>query len=101
MPKNFKELYNRMPETSRKRVEERVRITRHEMALEEMRRARSLTQTAIAEHLGIDQGAVSKIEKRTDMYLSTLRNYVEAMGGKLELRAVFPEETVDLDLAAK
>jgi hypothetical protein len=48
--------------------------------------------------LGVNQSAISKIEKRTDMYLSTLRSYVEAMGGSLEIQAVFPEGAVRVDI---
>lgn len=56
-----------------------------------------LTQTRLAELLKINQGAISKLEKRSDMYLSTLRSYVEAMGGHLDVRAVFPTGEVVLD----
>jgi predicted transcriptional regulator len=71
------------------------------IALDRMRKARNLTQQSVALELGIDQGAVSRIEKRADMYISTLRSYVEAVGGRLELHAVFPGETLDLRLAGK
>ena len=66
--------------------------------LEQPRSARSLTQTNMAQILGVNQSAISKIEKRTDMYLSTLRSYVEAMGGSLEIQAVFPEGAVRVDI---
>jgi hypothetical protein len=59
------------------------------------------TQTRLAEVLEMDQGNISKLEKRTDMYLSTLRSYVEAMGGVLEIRAVFPDGEVKIDLLNK
>jgi Fe-S cluster biogenesis protein NfuA len=49
----------------------------------------------------MDQGNISKLEQRTDMYLSTLRSYVEAMGGALEIRAVFPDGDVKIDLLNK
>jgi DNA-binding XRE family transcriptional regulator len=62
--------------------------------LDELRRARQLTQAKIAETLGVNQGEVSKIEHRTDLYLSTLSEYVEALGGALEIRAVFPDSEV-------
>jgi DNA-binding XRE family transcriptional regulator len=52
----------------------------------------------MAQILGVNQSAISKIEKRTDMYLSTLRSYVEAMGGSLEIQAVFPEGAVRVDI---
>jgi DNA-binding Xre family transcriptional regulator len=68
-----------------------------EMPLEEMRTARHITQTHLASLLQITQASVSKMEKRTDMYVSTLRSFVQAMGGELEIRAIFPEGTVKID----
>ena len=67
------------------------------LPLAELRRARSLTQQRMSELLDMDQGAISKLEHRTDMYLSTLRSYVEALGGQLRLTAVFPNSEVPLD----
>jgi DNA-binding XRE family transcriptional regulator len=69
-----------------------------EMPLEQLRAARQLTQTDLAQVLGVNQSAVSKLEKRTDMYLSTLRSYIEAMGGTLDIQAVFPEGAVRIDM---
>ena len=57
-----------------------------------------MIQTRLAELLNVDQGSVSEMEKRTDMYLSTLRSYVEAMGGTLEARAVFPDGEMKIDM---
>jgi hypothetical protein len=71
------------------------------MPLHQLRNARQMTQTRLAELLEMDQGNVSKLEQRTDMYLSTLRSYVEAMGGNLEIRAVFPDGDVKIDLLNK
>ena len=65
-----------------------------------LRQARQQTQTALAERLNIPQGAVSRMEKRTDLMLSTLREYVSALGGRLELRAVFPDADFELDTLA-
>jgi transcriptional regulator with XRE-family HTH domain len=62
-----------------------------------LRQARQQTQVAIAERLKIPQGAVSRMEKRSDLLLSTLREYVGALGGKLELRAVFPDADFELE----
>jgi DNA-binding Xre family transcriptional regulator len=67
------------------------------MPLEELRQARNITQTHLASLLQITQASVSKMEKRTDMYLSTLRSFVQAMGGELEIRAIFPEGTVRIE----
>jgi predicted transcriptional regulator len=72
-----------------------------EMPLQQLRNARQMTQTRLAEVLEMDQGNISKLEQRTDMYLSTLRSYVEAMGGALEIRAVFPDGVVKIDLLNK
>ena len=97
MARNFKELYDKMPAKSRERVENWVAETLARMPLDELRQARQLTQVNLAETLGVDQGSISKLERRTDMYLSTLRSYVEAMGGRLELRAVFPDGAVAIE----
>jgi predicted XRE-type DNA-binding protein len=64
-----------------------------EMALDELRAARALTQEHLSTILGVQQSAVSKLEHRADMYVSTLRHFIEAMGGQLEIRAVFPTAT--------
>jgi len=79
----------------------RARKVIEEMPLQQLRNAREMTQTRLAEVLEMDQGNISKLEKRTDMYLSTLRSYVEAMGGTLEIRAVFPDGDVKIDLLNK
>lgn len=68
-----------------------------EMPLEELRSARNITQTHLASLLRITQASVSKMEKRTDMYVSTLRSFVQAMGGELEIRAIFPDGIVKID----
>jgi DNA-binding XRE family transcriptional regulator len=72
-----------------------------EMPLNQLRNAREMTQTRLAELLEMDQGNVSRLEQRTDMYLSTLRSYIEAMGGVLEIRALFPEGDVRIELMNK
>ncbi len=64
---------------------------RAEINLREMRRLRKLTQARLSKKLKIGQEGVSRIEKRTDLYLSTLRSYVEAVGGKLSLIVEFPD----------
>jgi transcriptional regulator with XRE-family HTH domain len=62
-----------------------------EMTLQELRRARKMTQVRMAQKLGIGQDGVSKLEKRADLMISTLRKTVEAMGGNLSLVAEFPD----------
>ena len=92
--RNFRELLDAMPAERRQRVTQRVRETIAAMPLDELRRARQMTQAKLAESLGVNQGEVSKIEHRTDLYLSTLTEYVEALGGTLEIRAVFRDQEV-------
>jgi transcriptional regulator with XRE-family HTH domain len=90
MAQKFEKLFRKMRPEVQKRVEERANTEYKALALSELREAQDLTQVQLAKKLGIDQGAVSKIERRTDMYLSTLRNVIGAMGGKLEVTARFP-----------
>ena len=76
----------------RKRVEVRAaELIAEEMTLGELRKARKLTQMRVAKQLGITQDSVSRLEKRSDLLLSTLRNTVEVMGGNLSLVAEFPD----------
>src|SRR5665213_4558660 len=105
MAKKFSELRDKMSPASRAASEREFRRIVEEMPLEELRAARELTQTSLAKILDVGQSEVSKIEKRTDMYVSTLASYVEAMGGELEICAVFPDGKVKInqfeDIAAK
>jgi DNA-binding XRE family transcriptional regulator len=101
MARNFNELRAKMSPESRARVEERVKATLAAMPLEELREARELTQTQLAQVLQVSQGAVSKVERRADMYISTLRSYVSAMGGDLQIRAVFPDGEVIINQFAE
>jgi transcriptional regulator with XRE-family HTH domain len=76
----------------RRRVEARAaELIAEEMTLRELRHARKLTQVRIAKTLGITQDSVSRLEKRSDLLLSTLRKTVQAMGGNLSLIAEFPD----------
>ena len=88
--RNFKELLDKMPPERRAKVEEEVARSIREMPLAQLRAARDLTQEHLARTLGVKQSAISRMERRADVYVSTLASYVEAMGGRLELRAVFP-----------
>jgi predicted XRE-type DNA-binding protein len=101
MAKNFKTLQDKMPDSARKVVARRVRRTLELMALHELRRNRKLSQTQIAAGLNLGQSEISKIENRTDMRLSTLQDYVQALGGHLEMQAVFPDVIVPLELVTK
>jgi DNA-binding XRE family transcriptional regulator len=90
MARNFKELEEKMSPERRARAKVMTEQLRREMPLEELRAARDLTQTSLAKILDVGQSEISKIENRTDMYVSTLASYIEAMGGQLEICAVFP-----------
>ena len=98
--KSWTKIRGEMPLESQARLDARLEETLASMPLDKMRKARSMTQVAVAERLHVDQGSVSKLEGRTDMYLSTLREYVEALGGTLELRADFPDGSINIDLHA-
>lgn len=92
--RNFRELQAKMsPERRARNAEEADRMLR-ELPLEELRAARHLTQERLAQILGVKQSAISRMERRTDVYVSTLSSFIEAMGGKLEIRAVFPDGSV-------
>ena len=77
-------------------VEEKVRALRQEMALHELRKARKQSQADLAQRLEVNQPAVAKMERRTDMYVSNLRRFIEGMGGELEIIAHFPEGSVTI-----
>jgi len=97
MAKKFSELRDKMSPASRAASDREFRRIVEEMPLEELRAARELTQTSLAKILEVGQSEVSKIEKRTDMYVSTLASYVKAMGGELEICAVFPDGKVKIN----
>jgi len=96
MAKPFKLLRNKMSPEAQKRVKAKTLKMLEEMPLQELRQARSLTQEQMAKILRVKQASVSKLERRTDMYISTLRTYVKAMGGNLEIVARFPEGDVNI-----
>ena len=80
----------KLPRTRRMKVEDRAKtLIAEEMSLQDLRKARKQTQVRVARKLGINQENVSRIEKRSDLLISTLSGYVQAMGGKLSLVAEF------------
>ena len=92
MPVNINDKIRQLRPSQRKKVEARTaELMAEEMTLRELRKARKLTQVRIAKTLGIKQDSVSRLEKRSDVLLSTLRKTVEAMGGTLSLVAQFPD----------
>ena len=96
MARNFKDLQMKISPERRALVEDRVQKAIKEMALDELRTAREFTQAELSQVLKVDQGSISKLERRTDMYIGTLRRYIEAMGGSLQIRAVFPDGEVQI-----
>lgn len=97
MAKKFADLVAHRSPESQARVQAVYQKLRAEMPLHELRQAQELSQDALAKTLQINQAAVSKMERRTDMYISTLRNYIRAMGGELEIIATFPEGQVRIE----
>jgi DNA-binding XRE family transcriptional regulator len=92
--RNYRELQNAMsPERQAKNAAATERMV-SEMPLDELRAAREMTQENLARVLGVRQATISKMERQTDMYVSTLAKFIEAMGGELEIRAKFREGSV-------
>jgi len=92
MPVSLEAKLKKLTPAERKRIESRAAaIIAEEMTLRELRKARKLTQVRLAKQLGITQDSVSRIEKRSDLLLSTLRKTIEAMGGHLYFQAEFPD----------
>ncbi len=90
--KTLNDMIGGLPEAERLAIEARAaELISEEMTLRDMRKALEMTQATVAEALGIKQVNVSQMEKRSDLLLSTLRKYVNAMGGELELVARFPD----------
>jgi transcriptional regulator with XRE-family HTH domain len=89
---NLEQVMNSLSPERRKRVEARAaQLIAEELTLQKLRRARKLTQVRMAKALGIGQDGVSKLEKRADLMISTLRKSIKAMGGNLSLVAEFPD----------
>src|SRR6266508_2426269 len=101
--KTLREKMKSLSTARRKKIEARdAELVAEEMTLQELRQARKLTQVRLAKTLGITQDGVSRLEKRSDLLLSTLRKSVEGMGGHLSLVAEFPDrEPVVLQVLAR
>ena len=92
MARTLNQVVAALPASERRKIEARARqLIAEEMSLQDLRKAVGKTQTAVAKRLKVGQDAVSKIETRSDMYISTLRGFVQAMGGELALVAQFPD----------
>ncbi|MGU1997916.1 XRE family transcriptional regulator [Pseudomonas aeruginosa] len=96
MAKKFSDLRAQMSPEAQVRVEAKAQELLAEMPLNELRQARGLSQKMLSEVLQVQQPAIAKMERRTDMYISTLRSHIEAMGGQLEVIARFPDGAVKI-----
>ena len=96
MAKKFADLRAKMPPEHRARAKARADALLAAMPLQELRRARELSQQELARNMETTQGEISKLEHRTDAYISTLRSYVEAMHGRLRIVAEFPEGSYEI-----
>ena len=96
MAKKFAELRAKMTPERRAKNAAATRRMIAELPLQELRNAREFTQVQIARAMGVTQASISKIERNTDMYISTLRQFVAAMGGDVKISAVFPDGEVEI-----
>jgi len=99
MTKSLKDKMKKLPAKRRQRITARAsQLIAEELSLQELRKARELTQERMAELLHIRQENISRLEKRSDLLVSTLRSYIEAMGGNLKVIVEFPEQApVEID----
>jgi len=94
--KSFSALVEQMSPEAQARAKAKAEALRAEMPLNELRNALEISQKHLAEVLRVDQPSISRMERRTDMMLSTLARFVEAMGGNLEMVARFPNGSVHI-----
>ena len=97
MAKPFSKLRAKMTPAARQRSGVRARELIVAMPLHELRQAMQMSQDQLARELRVKQANISKIERRTDMYISTLRSYIQAMGGDLEIIARFSHGSIKID----
>lgn len=96
MAKKFAELRGKMSPEAQSRAAARAEAMLLSMQLQELRKSRQITQVEVARSMSVEQAAVSKLERRDDMYVSTLREYVKALGGELKLVASFPDGDIQV-----
>ncbi len=96
MAKKFSELRAKMSPDAQSRAAARAEAMLVEMQLQELRKSRQVTQVEVAKAMSVEQAAISKLERREDMYVSTLREYVKALGGELKLVASFPDADIQV-----
>jgi transcriptional regulator with XRE-family HTH domain len=89
--KEVREKYSKLSPEERAKIDDEVLADVARMRLPELRKARQLSQAALAELLSMSQGDVSRLERRADAYISTIRRYLEAAGGRLRILAEFPD----------
>jgi len=88
-------MWDKLSDEDQQEIESRFQQLREEyMTLQEIRKSHNITQESMAKLLGIKQENVSRMERREDMRLSTLKDYIEALGGKVQISAVFPDNQV-------
>src|SRR5690349_3276763 len=90
----FRDLTRRLPPARKARIADKAAALNTALTLHELRKARAVSQEELAKKLAVGQPAVAKIERRSDMYVSNLRRYIEALGGTLEISASFPDGKV-------
>lgn len=93
MAKPLTELLNKVSTDVKTRAEAKALAIIAEMGLAELRKALGVTQVTLADEMGVQQPTVARIEKQHDIYMSTVRNYIESLGGHMELYASFPDGT--------
>jgi len=96
MAKKFTELRAQMSPGVQARAAARADAMLLDMQLQDIRKSRNVTQVELAQVLNVEQAAISKLENRDDMYVSTLREYIRALGGELQLVAKFPDAEIKL-----
>lgn len=94
--RSFQDLRKALPQERRERNRRETRGLLKALALFELRQVRGKSQEEIADELNVQQPAVAKMERRDDIYVSSLRRYVEALGGRLEITAHFPDASVPI-----
>lgn len=97
MAKPYRDLRAKMSPEARELSEKKTMELLADMPLQELRQARQLSQEQLASILHVHQAAISKMEHRTDMYISTLRNFIKAMGGDLKIIAQFPDGEIQIN----
>lgn len=97
MSKPLNNLRKKLSKSAKEAATKKTQVMLQEMPLQELRKAHQMSQEHLAELLSTKQANVSRIERRTDMYISTLRSYIEAMGGELDIIARFPDGEVHIN----